>query len=289
MSPLTALDSYVDVQLLGPSLQWPRHEFQVRYGHSVDAAGVLSVPLDMVSLIPGFAVHGQGRLVSLAVSEPLGVFLAGLGQVPTRGGGDGAAAASSSVSETPWADKLLQKRSFKSRATAKAAPSHHCGEIDEEQSSEGEEFVSRPEVLAGLETLRQELADLPEARSLDFQVTLLGGAWTLAHRGVVADACSAAARGETAVQWCRSRSMPLSARYERGLYGEEFAAILASAWCPKMQFVLNECLKTAEPAASLPEEVRDRWVPPSELARVDRELAGNRRAQQRRAQTRLSR
>lgn len=47
VSPLTAVDSYVDVELLGPSLQWPLHEFQSRYGQSVDAVGVLkgSLPL----------------------------------------------------------------------------------------------------------------------------------------------------------------------------------------------------------------------------------------------------
>ena len=287
VSPLSAVDWYVDVELFGSTLQWPRHEYQTNCGDNVDAASVLNVPLDLVSVIHGFALHGQGRLVSTAVATPVAGFLAGLPQVRQRGSGGGAAAESSLASEVPWAETLLQKRAFKSRGKAKTAPCELSAEIDEDLSFDGEEFVSSAEVLADLATMPQEWADLPEDGILDFQVSLLGGAWTLAHRGVVADACSAAARGERAVPWCRSRGMPLSARYDLRLYGEEVAAILARGWCSKMQFLLNESFKTAEPTARLTEAARDRWVPPSELARVELDLAGHRRAQQRLSQIRL--
>ena len=90
-------------------------------------------------------------------------------------------------------------------------------------------------VFAELREKRQlwevEFAAPPE----DFKTTLLGGAWTLQHRGVVCDAVKAYAAGATGLSFCRAYQLPKAASFAIRKYGEAVASALAIHWCARLQ------------------------------------------------------
>jgi hypothetical protein len=70
--------------------------------------------------------------------------------------------------------------------------------------------------------------DVAEHKEMDFYVRILGGAWTLAHTGEVADGCSYFARGGTATLWCRLFAFPRSRAFHYSKYGREAPHILCN-------------------------------------------------------------
>ena len=180
---------------------------------------------------------------------------------------------------------ILQKRAAKTQVSASSGSSGLEQEPPQE-AVDDEDVCADTSVMEQLEKYRQAWQESKEIRCHDFQVSVLGGAWTAKHKGVIADAFSGAAKGELALNWCRARGMPKSARYEISAYGEEFASIFARAWCSKMQYALNVCHKLENDLHRRSSEEHDSWVPPSDLARLQTALAGAARAQRRLRQIR---
>ena len=65
----------------------------------------------------------------------------------------------------------------------------------------------------------REAEHVAEHRHMDFYVRVLGGAWTLAHTGEVADGCSYFSRGGNPQAWCRRFSFPRQKGYHYRRYG----------------------------------------------------------------------
>jgi len=148
---------------------------------------------------------------------------------------------------------LLEKR----RKQVPAKTDEQGGNLSDDEADPSElveELLCHPDGTEELAKFRAVWAESEDLRCNDFQVSVLGGSWTSKHKGVVADTFSGAARGDTAISWCRSRGTPRSARYEITAYGERRAAALAKAWCSKTQFLLSRCLKAGDGRLAFPEE-----------------------------------
>ena len=71
---------------------------------------------------------------------------------------------------------------------------------------------------AELAALRGE-HDVPEHARSDFYVRVMGGAWTLAHTGAIADGCSFYCRAGNARLWCDTFSWPKQKGFMYARYG----------------------------------------------------------------------
>lgn len=80
--------------------------------------------------------------------------------------------------------------------------------------------------------------DLGQAEEFFF-CRILGGAWTMANRGVAADAVAGYAKPGVAKDWCRSYGFPLQASFAFSRYGREGANQLAREYCRRGHFFLR--------------------------------------------------
>lgn len=112
-----------------------------------------------------------------------------------------------------------------------------------------------------LQAFRQRLDDGTECRCNDFVVQILGGAWTASHRGSRPMLCKVGPRATKPRLGARCRGVPFSARFEIAAYSEAPAAIMARAWCSKMQHAYEIALREALGEAVAPEQRRD-WKEP---------------------------
>ena len=95
------------------------------------------------------------------------------------------------------------------------------------------------EAFARLDAVRKERAhgDDDDVDTPDWKVTVLGGAWTAAHRGVAFDAIRASVRaGSDAEAFAVAYQLGKSARFDISLYGCGAANQLAKAFCHKCQW-----------------------------------------------------
>ena len=99
--------------------------------------------------------------------------------------------------------------------------------------------MSADEVWSELAKQRAIWKSEPSGDVQDFKVTLRGGQWTLAVRGLVSDGVRAYACGQNAIQFCTIYGTHKSATFSQELYGHEEAHKLAQCWAHRMQFWLN--------------------------------------------------
>ena len=92
------------------------------------------------------------------------------------------------------------------------------------------------QVFAELYRKREEWLQEAEFVPPDFKVSLSGGAWTLANRGVAYDVFMGSASTLGAKAWCTKYSLNKSRRYTISLYGQELPVALAHAWCKNTQY-----------------------------------------------------
>lgn len=253
----------------------PRHAFSCDFLDNHRSDLMHEVAVEQISVIHGCQYAWEGGLTSAAALVPLAGLLEGLPSNPGRGassGSSGSAAASKKEPLEPWAQKLVDTRHFKQAGSFNKTAPIEDSDDDDELDDLDDELVQSPDVKALLQKFRDHWRESEEQRCSDFQTTLLGGAWTSKHKGVLADAFSAQAKGERAIAFCIARHMPRSARYEISLYTEQFASVLARAWCHRMQFLLNLAIKhDSDTHAFSPDELAS-WVEPTELARAEKEL-----------------
>ena len=127
-----------------------------------------------------------------------------------------------------------------------------------------------------LEQARLEWESAPEDTPVYFRVVVLGGKWTAAHKGRAADAISGQASGKDAEKWCRSLKhvgATITSRYDMELYTAERAAILARAWCSKMQHFYSITALLGKSIYQLSGTEMNSWVEPSEFTALAEEAA----------------
>ena len=109
---------------------------------------------------------------------------------------------------------------------------------DEMEAPDDEAFD--PDELAAL---RDELV-VPERR-MDFYVHILGGKWTLAHAGVVADGCSYFARAGNPRRWCIKYAFPKQKGFMYAAYGgPEGPQIMCNEIVRRAQFFYDLCTES---------------------------------------------
>jgi hypothetical protein len=258
------------------ALDWHLHEFEMVWMRNTSADILRGVDVSAIMVIAAARFQaGSNRWVSDLVPEPLELFLqalpssrtarAGAGQRAAAGTQAEAATDDAVVQELPWAAEGLRKR----RRRREPSPEESAGNPAADDMLEPDDVLETlgAEAMAELEGLRLELQDQAEPRVGDLVVSALGGAWTLANRGVVSDAVRARARGMVAQTFCRAHRLPVAARFELSAYGAEDAAVLARAWCSRMQHLMN-LQPQAGGAASAETSPAHDWVEPSEFAQL---------------------
>jgi hypothetical protein len=64
--------------------------------------------------------------------------------------------------------------------------------------------------------------------------TVLGGAWTMEHKGVAFDSYRGQPQFSAAKDWATSRKLFTTATFSLAKYGQESAVLLVKLWCDKM-------------------------------------------------------
>eukprot|EP00969_Alexandrium_andersonii_P041827 1834076-Alexandrium_andersonii.AAC.1 len=84
-------------------------------------------------------------------------------------------------------------------------------------------------------------AEAPK-HQVHFGTRVLGGQWTLAHKGVAFDAIQGYAKGASCEQFCVRRGLARSASVSCQEFGQEASGIMARAWAHKLEhFYMLEC------------------------------------------------
>ena len=131
------------------------------------------------------------------------------------------------------------------------------------------------EVYNALELKRAEVAADDDPRVTDFQVTVLGGEHTQTHHDKPFDACAGSCRGGDAKKFHTRRFGGIRFfRADYSAHGPAIPAVLARAWCHRMQFFFN---KDAELGADAPftDELIVTYQETSEFERLCEQNAGN--------------
>lgn len=277
VSPMSLAEHYLDLTETGPSFQhWPRFDYQCNFGSNLNIMSVKDLDPEHIRVVAGLSYLADGTCSSVFIPRPLPEVLSTLPATPAK---SASSSSSSSAEKKPpledWAEKLLQSMATKHKSHKVVVAD--VLEHDREAFLDGEEVLHDPDIMLQLAKVRQSFLEAKEDRCLDFQVTILGGQWTAAHKGVAADAFSAAAKGNMAIQWCKRRAIPQSARYEISLYGQEAAAAMARCWASKMQYMFNICIQLEDELHKLTASELKQWPCPSEFFNLRTELAGSRK------------
>jgi hypothetical protein len=269
LSELKPLDVFVPTKATGfHDTTWPRTDFQVDFQSNVNGAVLAHVPMDQMSILEGLVHMGSCTVSSRLTPVPLNRFLERLERTQNdRSASDEMGDAPKKVKKLePWAEKLLEKQYSKTAGSSQdhvpVLPVFNDSEFDIDEDLAWE---TDPKCQSVLQEYRNTLHD-PGQRTDDFGVSVLSGQWQLQHKGMFVDAFKASAKGEESIEWCRSRGLHVSARYELSLYGDATAAVLARAWAAKMQYMFNLCMANHDPLLAITDELIQAWPEPSEFS-----------------------
>ena len=144
------------------------------------------------------------------------------------------------LAKHPWMTKFVEEEEAASSSTyvkgTSSKPSH--AEEGEEGDPEALADGDIEAIFTALEERRAAWDLHAEGEHADFKVSLLGGAWTQAHKGQAYDAFRGVVReGSKAEQWCLQYHLQRSARFDTSTYGEAGACTMAHARCHRMHFL----------------------------------------------------
>ena len=122
------------------------------------------------------------------------------------------------------------------KASAKAADDLGGGPSD---ADDDDSDMSPDDIFEELAGLRARWAEREDRILLDFKVVLRGGAWTLGHRGVIADSFRGEAAGARPADFCHIYSLPRSGTFSIAKDSEHTAKKLAESFCDRLQFWFN--------------------------------------------------
>ena len=180
------------------------------------------------------------------------------------------------VQEHPWLSGFLEPET--SRASG-SVPSIHGNDLASGADLDVTEAVELDDdvvnqVYEELEAKRLQWRDDGFVEQQWFRVTLLGGAWLRQKRGRTYDAFKGAASGGAVSDWCSSRGLQKSMRFEVTLYGERGAAIMARAFCHKMSHFYELCRDLDELDHVFSMEEKQAYAEPPELTDFATSLTG---------------
>lgn len=283
LSPLTSVD-IVHPEVVVTSENWKeledndaRHRFCVDIRLCASADTMLPHDPALVSVLEGLCFTGELFAQTRFDAVPLQRFLDDLPEA-MRPNASGAERASSEgktqeslIQELPWLSKIwtkIDRSEEPPRTEPDEAPAAGKGAADPDMDDDEVEAIYEE-----LERRRRELAaDHPSGE--DFGTTLLGGRWTLRERGDSADVVQGRGRNALAKEFCARRGVPQTARFEIAQYTEANAAILARAWCHRMQYFYDlEVVSGGAAYSFAPEDCRA-YVEPTELSRLCVDWAG---------------
>lgn len=257
------------------SLDWHKFVFEIDFMHSRDCSFMADLPAADISVYAGLE-HLKGNEFACDLDPvTLELFLCRLPWAgPPRAVRPAAASSSrqprgGQKDDPPWADKAWRKKV--------AQPAEPEGESSDDEGLENEGIEAWTQeaeeaIWAQVDGLRKDVID-PKWQMGAFIVAVLGGKWTMQHRGVSADAIQAAARGAQAIGWCTACHVPKSARYELATYGAANAALLARTWAAKMTFFYNLATASTELLVSFSLEQKASWPEPSEFTEFARQMS----------------
>jgi hypothetical protein len=228
--------------------------FTVNLHSSCSAEALPRVPLERIQVLPNLVHLGSQTVASDCDLVPFETFLANLPPLPARAPrtrqskpADKMSPQSQQelVAKHPWLQNFVEAR-------AKHAPKKKASQEELEPAASQQESDSEsddtPEVRedARVEDVFDELRQKREQwhlqgdpRRVDFRVSLLGGAWQKRVRGKAYDAFRGQALKGEAEDWCTSHGLQKTARFDVDTHGETTAAILAEAWCHRMQYFFS--------------------------------------------------
>jgi hypothetical protein len=286
-NPYPALDFPSDWE--DRAAMWYRLRWTVNWRDCNDLSGLAAVPEDDVAVLDNVVYMGENVYATDSYEERLSVVLSRLPRnvkhpeatedgapKQTRRGGNSAA----SSEEPPWAAKLWTGKAPRDpcpvAAPAAGSDTDSLSEVDPDTLAQEAETA-----WGELDAFRSRLWELGEGEEYNFKVRVLGGSWTMMHRGVAADAIQGHARGQEVQAWCRAQKLPLSARFEIRAYGEASAAVFARAWCSKMQHLYRRGSGGEAASSSSSADLSAVWKEPSEFTMLMGSLGSTSRAKTR--------
>lgn len=223
------------------------HTFTFRFGTSVPAADVEVGPqtqifvLPHVSFRPGNAIVSHSSWVSL-LDFVRDLMDSGVRPAPKAKAGAVRSINRQLVEEFPWLDDYLasernQSGDKRSSGQSSEAPPKKLSLDDDEIQAAFDQLQEKREMW--------QVDNEPKAGH--FKVTLLGGAWTLQHKGVACDSVKAFASGKGPRDWCAQYGLPRDATFSLRKFGDTEASGLALTWASRLDYFYSVYLKAKKP------------------------------------------
>lgn len=220
--------------------------FSCNFAELLDASDVDPVSADDIYVLQDIVFEGGTKVSAPTQGVPLYQYFLSLEA-------DRAVAAGSSTSKKsrskqdelihlfPWIEKALDTSEgyVTPSAPAKVSSRHDKAPSDDEDEEEAlpEDVVDRE--LKQLLLTRMALASHKDARQDEFGTRPLGGRGTIMKTGYGHDAIQGYARTQSAQDWCVSRGLQQSMRFNNRELGNDSCGILARAFSHKMQYYMN--------------------------------------------------
>ena len=177
------------------------------------------------------------------------------------------------LAQYPWLEQHLDSQR---KATTKAASKGPELPLTEEPPSLEAEVDDDAiqAVFDALHKKREEWHMGAAGEPSDFTVSLVGGAWSQKKFGKAYHAFKSAARRGDPEDWCGEYGLNKSASFEISLYGEPLAALLAQAWCHRLQYFYNIYLQCAEAGCTYSQKDVEAYEAPAEFKEAIGTLTG---------------
>ena len=181
--------------------------------------------------------------------------------------------ASDLVIKYPWLAGSLERDVAAARTTASS--SGGAGEVVEEMSCEALTDEQIEQAFTALRDEKEKYAGDDDEEVVDWRVSVLGGAWTVRHRGVAFNAFRSAPRvGSVAEQWAADYNIGKSARFDMSLYGSSVANDLAKGYSHRCQYFFDIWLCSGNERYTYSQHDLDAYVEPCIVSELQDILQG---------------
>ena len=260
---------------------WPLR-FRFDFLEHVAWSEIADVPIESIGVLPFVSYHGCNLCVSCSEVVTLASFLESLPSLPARASASSTSQAqrgmprdhaSDLVIKYPWLAGSLERDVAAARTTASS--SGGAGEVVEEMSCEALTDEQIEQAFTALRAEKEKYAGDDDEEVVDWQVSVLGGAWTLRHRGVAFNAFRSAPRvGSVAEQWAADYNMGKSARFDMSLYGSSVANDLAKGYSHRCQYFFDIWLCSGNERYTYSQHDLDAYVEPCIVSELQDILQG---------------
>lgn len=227
-----------------------KFHWHCNFADLLSSADLATVDIASIQVIQDCFYAQKMEVLSESTPQPLEVFLDNLPLAEAKEPKQRARKDTSLYMETmvqafPWLQGDSEKHGFSSSSAAQPLPEDTVVATQLSAMLEEDTWL---ENMRQLETARAQL-NCGAQEEAHFHTKVLGGAWAMSHLGTPYDAVQGACRGALAEAFCRRRRVQKSMRFNYNLYGASACAILARAWCHKMEFFLQQELQHPDGAS----------------------------------------